>query len=55
MYSEIDANLDRLVKKLNCLPNLNPWILKRKSIVFFTFQIYTNEPLLNIKKLQFDP
>ena len=51
---EIDANLDRLVKKIELLTYLNPLNIEKEKHRFFSSK-YVEEPMFKYKKLQFDP
>ncbi|MDX1362968.1 MAG: flavohemoglobin expression-modulating QEGLA motif protein [Arenibacter latericius] len=51
---EIDANLDRLVKKIELLTYLNPQNIEKEKQRFFASK-YTDAPVFKYKKLQFDP
>ena len=50
----IDANLDRLVKKIELLTYLNPLNIEKEKHRFFSSK-FVNEPVFKYKKLQFDP
>ena len=50
----IDANLDRLVKKIELLTYLNPLNIEKEKHRFFSSK-YVDEPVFKYKKLQFDP
>ena len=50
----IDANLDRLVKKIELLTYLNPLNIEKEKHRFFSSK-YVNEPVFKYRKLQFDP
>jgi uncharacterized protein (TIGR02421 family) len=50
----IDANLDRLVKKIELLTYLNPLNIEKEKHRFFSSK-YLEEPVFKYKKLQFDP
>jgi uncharacterized protein (TIGR02421 family) len=50
----IDANLDRLVKKIELLTYLNPLNIEKEKHRFFSSK-YVEEPIFKYKKLQFDP
>ncbi|MCM4168161.1 hypothetical protein KCTC52924_03719 [Arenibacter antarcticus] len=51
---EIDANLDRLVKKIELLTYLNPLNIEKEKQRFFASK-YIDAPIFKYKKLQFDP
>lgn len=50
----IDADLDRLVKKIELLTYLNPLNIEKEKHRFFSSK-YVDEPVFKYKKLQFDP
>ncbi|WP_394971830.1 flavohemoglobin expression-modulating QEGLA motif protein [uncultured Croceitalea sp.] len=51
---EIDANLDRLVKRIELLSYVNPLNIEKEKQRFFTSK-YTCEPTFKYPKLKFDP
>ena len=51
---EIDANLDRLVSKIELLSYINPINIEKEKSRFFTSK-YTVEPEFKYPKLKFDP
>lgn len=51
---KVDANLDRLVKKIELLTYLNPLNIEKEKQRFFASK-YVDEPIFKYKKLQFDP
>ncbi|WP_026813040.1 flavohemoglobin expression-modulating QEGLA motif protein [Arenibacter certesii] len=51
---KIDANLDRLVKKIELLTYLNPQNIEKEKQRFFASK-YTEVPVFKYKKLQFNP
>jgi len=50
----IDANLERLVKKIELLTYLNPLNIEKEKHRFFSSK-YVDEPIFKYKKLQFNP
>lgn len=50
----IDADLDRLIKKIELLTYLNPLNIEKEKHRFFSSK-YVDEPVFKYKKLQFDP
>ncbi|MFX0556901.1 flavohemoglobin expression-modulating QEGLA motif protein [Maribacter sp. CXY002] len=51
---EIDANLDRLVKKIELLSYVNPLNIEKEKNVFFASK-YTSNPEFRYPKLKFNP
>ena len=51
---EIDANLDRLVKKIELLNYVNPLNIEKEKHRFFTSK-YTEDPVFKYPKLKFNP
>ncbi|QLG46984.1 flavohemoglobin expression-modulating QEGLA motif protein [Costertonia aggregata] len=51
---EIDANLDRLVKKIELLSYVNPLNIEKAKHQFFTSK-YTENPVFRYPKLKFNP
>jgi len=51
---EIDANLDRLVRRIELLNYVNPQNIEKEKHRFFTSK-YTEEPQFRYPKLKFDP
>ncbi len=51
---EIDASLDRLVKKIELLAYVNPLNIEKEKHHFFASK-YTEDPLFRYPKLKFDP
>ena len=51
---EIDANLDRLVKRIELLSYVNPQNIEKEKQRFFSSK-YTEEPVFKYPKLKFDP
>lgn len=51
---EIDANLDRLVNKIELLSSLNPLNIEKQKQQFFASK-YTQEPVFKYSTIKFDP